>query len=234
MVLLFVMIASIIHGERTALAIDVIPQFEQNINRNATQVADADLYVCSLDETIIHSQSVKFFNMSFNDIQASILKEERVEVLNRAAEILKLREGFRSKPYRDSSGNLTIGYGQLIKNKGMRVTEEQATFMLIAELEKNAKQLDEYLPWWTTLTAERQMALLNLTYNMGIDKLMGFKQMLASLQSGDYERAGDQLLQRKNKGKSKYFSQVGVRAIHVSTALKTSEWDLDRIKARQA
>jgi lysozyme len=115
------------------------------------------------------------------------------------------------------------------KNKMASITEEQAEKHLIEIVTKYSQHLDKHLPWWIELSVDRQMALLNLTYNLGIDKLMKFKKMLTSLQNGDYDKAGDHLLQGSSQGKSKYYTQVGVRAVHVSDALKYGEWNYQQI-----
>lgn len=153
------------------------------------------------------------------------------EVIQQASEVLKLHEGFRSNVYRCSSNQRTIGYGTAAKSGQQNISRQEAHKLLVRELEKNYTQLTESIPWWEDLSAGRQIALLNLTYNMGIDKLLQFKKMLRSLESGDYELASKQLLLGSgHNGKSKYYTQVGKRAEHVSSAIQSSSWDMQELR----
>jgi lysozyme len=157
--------------------------------------------------------------------------QARNQVISQAAEVLKIHEGFRPKAYRCSSGQLTVGYGTVAKKANTTVTEAQATQLLIRQLNKDWDLLTNKFEWFQDLDPNRQMALLNLSYNMGFDKLLKFKKMLTSLEKGDYQQASVQLLQSSSKGKSKYYQQVGVRAEHVSKAIASGTWDMKEIKS---
>jgi lysozyme len=61
-----------------------------------------------------------------------------------------------------------------------------------------------------------QEALVNLSFNMGIPRLMQFKKTLALLREGDFESAADELLD------SRYAEQVGRRALEIADMIRTA------------
>lgn len=142
------------------------------------------------------------------------------------ADRIKKFEGFKSKKYKCVvSGVKLQGYGKSIGNKRTpsSISEKQAETWLIADLVKCTNDLDAKLPWWRDLSSVRQSAMLDLTYNMGIDKLLKFKQFITYMKRGSYAKAAKSLM-HTGKRKTKYATQVGIRAIEVSTAIKTDLW----------
>ena len=73
-------------------------------------------------------------------------------------------------------------------------------------------------PWINSLDDVRYGALVNLNFNLGIDKLLEFKLMLAALQQGNYSEAAKQLLN------STYATEVGPRAQRLSLQIDTGVW----------
>ena len=61
----------------------------------------------------------------------------------------------------------------------------------------------------------RQRALINLTFNIGIEAVLGFHKMLSALIQQDYETAAKELLF------SRYAVQVGARATRLAHMLRT-------------
>lgn len=117
---------------------------------------------------------------------------------------LKRDEGLRLKPYRCSAGKLTIGYGRNLEDVG--ITQAEAEAMLMADIKAARRELDRVLPWWRNLSAVRQDALVNMAFNLGITRLLGFKNALAAMQAYDFDRAADEMLD------SRWAAQVGDRA----------------------
>lgn len=110
-------------------------------------------------------------------------------------------EGEKFKLYRCTAGYLTIGIGHNIEEKGISPAVSRLMFAEdIAEVEAD---LDRALPWWRKLDDGRQRALANMCFNLGLSRLLGFKNMLAALQTGDYARA---VAEAKN---SKWAKDVG-------------------------
>ncbi len=130
-------------------------------------------------------------------------------------EMIIRHEGFIPHAYQDSLGYWTIGIGRLIdKRKAGGITKEEAIFLLGNDLDKCRLDLDGKLPWWKNLTPERQMVLMDMTFNLGINGLLGFKNTLKLIEDGKYKEAAKAMLQ------SHWASQVGNRAIELSSMME--------------
>lgn len=117
---------------------------------------------------------------------------------------LKVDEGVRSKLYRDSLGIWSIGVGRNVQEKGLRPDEIDLLLSNdMADAELDARAL---FPGFDDLSENRKAALLNMSFNLGRDRLAGFRNMRAAVLAGDFDRAADEMLS------SKWASQVGDRA----------------------
>lgn len=117
---------------------------------------------------------------------------------------LRRHEGVRLKPYLCSAGKLTIGIGRNLEDRG--ISTEEAEFLLDQDLDHCLEELKTNLPWFEALAPEAQEVLVNLCFNLGMPRLLGFKLMLAALEGGDWAEAAKQMLD------SKWALQVGPRA----------------------
>ncbi len=115
------------------------------------------------------------------------------------------------RPYRDTVGKLTIGYGRNLDDVGITALEADA--LLEHDIAVAIGALSVRLPWFGTLDPVRQRVLINMSF-MGVEKLLGFHRMLAAMQQGDYETAARELLQ------SKYATQVGARAERLAALMR--------------
>lgn len=103
---------------------------------------------------------------------------------------LKIDEGFRSTVYVDTTGNMSIGYGF---NIDAGISEPAAAALLHAQTTEIANALANY-PWANGLNDVRASVLIELAFNLGLDGLMGFQDMIAAIRSGHWQRAHNQLL----------------------------------------
>ncbi len=107
-------------------------------------------------------------------------------------------EGVRDYAYQDSLGYFTIGIGHLIdKRVGGKISQDTIHHIFKEDIAEAVQQLDDNLFWWRSLDPVRQRALINLCFNMGINKLLGFQNFLAHSQAGDYKKATEHLLDSK-------------------------------------
>lgn len=136
--------------------------------------------------------------------------EQRLDILSIKND-LKLDEGFRSKPYRDIVNKLTIGYGRNLDDVG--VTQQEAEMMLDNDIQKCIYALQVHLSWFDTLSANRQRALIEMCFQMGITGLLGFVQMLKAMERGDFVSARYEALS------SHWASQVPKRAARIAALL---------------
>lgn len=130
-------------------------------------------------------------------------------------EQLERDEGVKRTMYRDELGNPTVGVGHLLTTP---LSYRAIRQILEDDVAVAYETLTTRLPWVTTLSDARRGALINLTFNMGIDGLLGFAKMLRAIQAGDCDTAATELLN------SRYAKQVGDRAQRLATQLKTDVW----------
>jgi GH24 family phage-related lysozyme (muramidase) len=117
--------------------------------------------------------------------------------------------------YQDSLGYWTIGIGHLIdKRMGGKLRQEVIDLIFQFDVQDVEADLDRALPWWRQLDPVRQRVLLNMTFNLGIDKLLGFTNTLAAVKRGDYESAAAGMLD------SKWATQVGARAQRLAQMMR--------------
>lgn len=132
-------------------------------------------------------------------------------------ELLKVHEYLRLKPYRDTVGKLTIGYGRNLEDDG--ITESEAGNMLLHDIDMISEELEKRIPFFTSLNDVRQAVLIDMAYNMGIHGLMEFTNMLQCIEKGDYVTASLAMLQ------SKWASEVGRRAADLSDLMTSGRAD---------
>jgi lysozyme len=123
-------------------------------------------------------------------------------------------EGFKNEPYCDQCGhavrkfprgwlcdcddagkppgNLTIGYGRNLYDRGITMTEGE--FLLRAEVD-DAIQYLSGAPWWKGLSGARQACLIGMFRNLGQPKFLGFKKMLEDVGNQDYQFAAQEILE---------------------------------------
>ena len=119
------------------------------------------------------------------------------------AEELREDEGEKLTSYLDSKGYWTIGVGRLIDPKrganpapfgidlrnGGKITAAQSEALLLMDIKEKSAELDRRLPWWRTLSDNRQRVLANMAHQMGVSGLLGFKKALAAIRAGEYVNA---------------------------------------------
>lgn len=113
-------------------------------------------------------------------------------------------EALRLKAYRCTAGKLTIGVGRNLDDRG--ISPAEAMFMLENDITAVCADLDRNLPWWKNLSDARQEVLVNMCFNLGIDRLLAFKNTLGFMREGKYDLAAAGMLD------SKWAGQVGDRA----------------------
>ena len=132
---------------------------------------------------------------------------------------LRDEEGEVLSAYQDHLGFWTIGVGRLIdKRKGGGITKEESEYLLSNDISKVNAQLDANIPWWRNLDEPRQAVLQGMAFQMGIAGLLGFKNTLKMIESGDYEGAGKGMLN------SLWAKQTPARAKRMSEQMRTGEW----------
>lgn len=114
--------------------------------------------------------------------------------------------------YKDTVGKYTIGVGRNLSDRG--INHEESQFMLDNDIKLVESDLNSKLPWWVNLTDNRQRVLANMCFNLGINRLLGFKNTLEFIKTGEYNKAADGMLQ------SLWAKQVGERATRLSNMMR--------------
>ena len=125
--------------------------------------------------------------------------------------LIKLHEGLKLNKYTDSQGFPTIGWGHQInagspfdiKSKG-KISEKRAN-QLFSDDFANALSFAKKIPGYGSSGKQQQIALQDLTYNMGAGWHTGFPKFMSAFQKGDYKTAAAEL---RN---SDWYTQVGRR-----------------------
>lgn len=140
-----------------------------------------------------------------------LMKQNDLELIKE----LRRDEGVIPHAYQDSLGYWTIGVGRLIdKRKGGRLTDEEIDYLLMNDIKECVEDLDKNLPWWRSLSDARRRVLVNMRFNLGMAGLLGFKNTLKFVETGQYKRAAENMLL------SKWAKQVGQRANRLSKMME--------------
>jgi lysozyme len=120
-------------------------------------------------------------------------------------------EGYRKHLYEDTEGNMTIGVGYNIEEKGL---PDYIIRLLLDDSIKEARSELTRIAPDLHLSRTRQDVLINMLFNMGANRLLTFTKMLAAIRDNDFETAADEMLL------SRWADQVGQRAIELSDRMR--------------
>lgn len=117
---------------------------------------------------------------------------------NNTVDQLKRDEGTVYYAYQDSKGYWTIGTGILIdKRKNGGLLPEENEFILNNRIRLKREELIKRIPWVTGLDPIRFAVFLNMSFQMGVDGLLGFKKALLLASVGKYAMAAIEMLDSK-------------------------------------
>lgn len=143
-------------------------------------------------------------------------------------ELIKYNEGYKAKPYRDTVGVLTWGYGhnlnvsispdnlaEIIKHGGNKETAE-AVFE--EDYERAYKTFVHFCPVpIKSLSAVRKAALIDLSFNLGY-RLNHFRKFKAAIASENWDLAAKELID------SKWYRQVKSRGPRIVQMIRENQW----------
>ena len=133
--------------------------------------------------------------------------------------ILIEHEGKQRSAYQDSLGYWSIGIGRCIdKRKACGLSDDEMMYLLNNDVVNSRKELSHY-EWFNTLDEVRQDVLVELHFNIGLDKLLQFHQTLAAIENKDFKAAAMHLLN------SMWAIQVGkVRSQNMANRLESGHY----------
>ena len=124
---------------------------------------------------------------------------------------IKQHEGCRLRPYEDSLGVLTVGYGRNLRD--VPFTEAEVELMFETDFER-AKRAAQAFFIYELLDDPRKGVLIELCFQLGPRGVSGFKNMLKAMERKDWHRAAEELLD------SRYATQVPNRAKALADILR--------------
>lgn len=137
--------------------------------------------------------------------------------MSKILEQLKRHEGFRTHFYRCTSGLATIGVGRCIEAGSLGLSEDEILYLLQNDVGRCQRELLAF-SWFMDLDSVRQDAMVNLLFNLGMTRLMGFKNALSAMERADYIKAADEFMD------SRWAEQVGNRADEVCEMIRTGRY----------
>ena len=132
-------------------------------------------------------------------------------------------EGFRAKPYLDTVGIATVGYGSIrILGRDVQlydpdITPDNARQLLRADLYGALVDAQALFSRFDEMDGVRQGVLANMAYNLGRHRLGKFKRMIDAAEKLDYVLMSEEMVL------SKWYLQVGNRGVRLANEMKTGE-----------
>lgn len=120
-------------------------------------------------------------------------------------------EGMKLVMYTCTAGKPTIGIGHNLERP---ISERAAKVILDDDIANCIADLDKNLPGWRDHNDARQNVMVEMCFNVGINRLKKFVRMLDALKAKDYQTASDEMLQ------SAWRTQVGKRAVTLATTMR--------------
>jgi lysozyme len=138
--------------------------------------------------------------------------------MSKLLDLIKLHEGIRSAAYEDSRGYLTIGCGRLIDERlGGGLSEDEIDYLLANDVQRCEDEAMQY-PFYPKLDEARKAVIISMLFNLGKPRFDKFQNMQAALLVGDFNLAANEMLN------SRWATQVGHRANHLSQMMRNGEW----------
>lgn len=145
-------------------------------------------------------------------------------MLSAVVEELKRSEGWRAKPYHCPLGYPTVGWGFRIGPQGADIKLYQFSLpQAVGDLwlqELASQFADQISPQLVGLSEPRQVVLVCMAYQLGVDGLLAFKKMLAATAKGDYTTAAAEMLN------SRWARQTPARAQRMAEQMRTGNYEL--------
>jgi lysozyme len=134
-------------------------------------------------------------------------------------------EGVRTLPYDDATGqqikqstyvkgNPSIGVG---RNLNKPLSPEAIDFLWNEDFQEALAGANRFV-WFKGLDEARQLAIIDMVFNLGYQKLSTFQQFLGLMEKGQYADAADDL------ETTAWYHQVGRRAVFLTNVIRTGVW----------
>lgn len=137
--------------------------------------------------------------------------------------MFKENEGYKTKVYKDTKGNRTIGIGFNLEDAGNRrflkkagldlnellggreLTDSEVTKLYNHSLTQAFSDAQQFDPQFNKRPETVKKAIVDMAFNLGLTKLNKFVDMKAALSQNDYKTAADEMVD------SNWYTQVKTR-----------------------
>jgi lysozyme len=127
-------------------------------------------------------------------------------------------EGFVSHCYNDHLGFRTIGIGRMVDQRlGGGITRDEAEYLLRNDIARRSEELLRRIPWIKSLDPVRQAVLISMSFQMGVEGLLKFKNTLKAVSEERWVAAANGMRA------SRWARQTPARALRVAMAMETGE-----------
>ena len=151
--------------------------------------------------------------------------------MNEKIQRLVMHEGCRLQPYYCTRGKQTIGVGRNLDDNPLTeeeirvcgdwehgITKQSAFYLLRNDIKRCEKECRKEIAFYELLDGERQYALLDMVFQLGIGGVKKFKKMLMAMACGYWEDASKECLN------SKYAQQTPKRAKRIAETIRTGKF----------
>lgn len=121
-------------------------------------------------------------------------------------------EALKLKLYKCPAGKWSIGVGRNLEDRG--ITEPEAMFLLANDIDQAEKDARTLFQTFDDMSDNRKAVLCNMSFNLGMPRLAGFKKLRKAVESQDYETAAAEMLH------SAWALQVGRRAERLAKLMR--------------
>ncbi|MEZ4051441.1 glycoside hydrolase family protein [Enterobacter rongchengensis] len=148
--------------------------------------------------------------------------------------MIRQDEGEKLELYLDTEGYQTIGIGHLCvlsssrqkaiehldkllgRSTNGKITQQESEQLFAQDVQKSLREIERagLMDIYTPSNEARRNALVNLMFNLGGPRLLGFKNALKAWRAKDYNKAADEFLD------SKWARQVKSRSMRVTQCIR--------------
>ena len=123
---------------------------------------------------------------------------------------IKKNEGFSIFPYKDQLGNLTVGYGHLIRRKEITLFKKKLTKSFFQNLFENdfKATLEDYNKYFNKFSFSQNIKelIIEMIFQMGIQNVLTFKKTLKHIKKNNKFLASLEMID------SAWYKQTPLRA----------------------
>lgn len=131
------------------------------------------------------------------------------QTLQQYGQFIEKWEGRENKPYKDTTGNLTVGVGHKVTDTEVvksHYTDSEINKLLRDDTRKAIQAAKTTVKNFDQQPTKVKLILVDMAYNLGPTGLRKFEKAIDAIEKQDYDKASQELKD------SKWYGQTGKRA----------------------